>query len=92
MQTLNGYIKNLEENPPSLDTLISDSFAVGKELEAWRNWFKVLQKKKESIQYQLGRIASEKPELTSGLQSISDSLDEACSYPIPEKDAHLYLE
>lgn len=92
MQTLNRYLKDLGENPPSLDAFLSDSFAVGKELKVWRDWFKTLQKKKELIQYGLGRIASENPGLHSDLQHVSDALDEACAYPIPEKDADLYLE
>lgn len=92
MQTLNRYLKDLGENPPSLDAFLSDSFAVGKELKVWRDWFKTLQKKKELIQYGLGRIASENPGLHSDLQHVSDALDKACAYPIPEKDADLYLE
>lgn len=92
MSTLEDYIKNLEDTPPSLDTLLSDSYAVAKELKVWRNWFKTLQKKKELIQYGLGRIASENPGLHSDLQHVSDALDKACAYPIPEKDADLYLE
>lgn len=92
MQTLNRYLKDLGENPPSLDAFLSDSFAVGKELKVWRDWFKTLQKKKELIQYGLGRIASENPGLYSDLQHVSDALDKACAYPIPEKDADLYLE
>lgn len=92
MHTLKDYIKNLKDTPPSLDSLLSDSYAVGKELEVWRNWYDDLQKKKRHLQYRLGMISSEKPELTPYLQSISDLLDEACSYPIPEKDADFYLK
>lgn len=92
MSTLEKYIKNLEDTPPSLDTLLSDSYAVAKELEAWRNWFKTLQKKKEFIQYRLGIVAAENQELTSCLYDISAGLNDACAYPIPEKDADLYLK
>lgn len=92
MSTLENYIKNLEDTPPSLDTLLSDSYAVAKELEVWRNWFKTLQKKKEFIQYRLGIVAAENQELTSCLYDISAGLNDACVYPISEKDADLYLK
>lgn len=92
MQTLNRYLKDLGENPPSLDAFLSDSFAVAKELKAWRDWFKTLQKKKELIQYRLGAVAAENQELTPCLYDLSFALDEACAYPIPEKDADLYLK
>lgn len=71
---------------------VPGNLATVKEAKLWRDWFKTLQKKKELIQYGLGRIASENPGLYSDLQHVSDALDKACAYPIPEKDADLYLE
>lgn len=92
MSTLEDYIKNLEDTPPSLDTLLSDSYAVAKELKVWREWFNTLQKKKEHMQYRLGMLASENLELTSCLYDLSLALDDACVYPIPEKGADSYLK
>ena len=92
MSTLEDYIKNLEDTPPSLDTLLSDSYAVAKELKVWREWFSTLQKKKELIQYKLGVVAAENQELTPCLYDLSLALDEACAYPIPEKGADSYLK